>query len=398
MPRLIFLPLFPLLLLAACSSAEQRALQTAENQLAVAHQAELLALTAACQAELEAIHAAGSFPGATATLILEDGSLIQLAVGHTDEGGRALTANDRMLVGSVGKVWVSSIVHKLVEQGALDYDARAAEWFQDDDWYLRIPNAADVTIRQLLQHQSGLERYEMKPEFWAELMQDSERIWTPRELLEFVFDDTPMFAPGEGWAYADTNYILLGMILERATGQRFYDLAQEWVNQPNGLTDTIPSDRQRLPGLVQGTVVMGRQLGVGPKTLQDGVFTYNVQFEWCGGGFASTATDLARLARGYVSGDFLRSETRQAMLNGVPARGLGPATQYGLGVIMTETPLGPLQGHDGFMPGYLTTMGYFPEQGVAAAIQINTDDGRSVRMPLHTVLVRLIERALKGTV
>jgi D-alanyl-D-alanine carboxypeptidase len=394
MHRLNFLPLLTLILLGACSSAEQRTHQAEQEALAASHEAELAALTAACQAELEAIHEAGSFPGATATLMLEDGSLIQLAVGNTEEEGRPLTVEDRMLVGSVGKVWVSSIVHKLVEQGTLQYDSRAADWFPNDAWYLRIPNAADVTIRQLLQHQSGLERYEMKPEFWAELMKDSERVWTPRELLEFVFDDTPMFPPGEGWAYADTNYILLGMILERATGERFYDLAEEWVNQPNGLTNTIPSDHQRLPGLVQGTVKMGRQLGVGPKTLEDGVFTYNVQFEWCGGGFASTATDLARLARAYVSGDFLSSATHEEMLNGVPARELGRGVQYGLGVIITETPLGAFQGHDGFMPGYLTSMGYFPEHGIAAAIQVNTDDGRSLRMPLHAVLVRLTEQTL----
>jgi D-alanyl-D-alanine carboxypeptidase len=375
-----------LMLFAACSSPEQRA----EN-------ARLQALTMACQAELEAIYAAGSFPGATATLRLADGGLIRLAVGETEQGGRPLTVEDRMLVGSVGKVWVASLVHKLVELGAFDYDDRAADWFQKDAWYGRIPNAREVTIRQLLQHQSGFERYELKPEFWQELMEDPERVWTPRELLEFVFDDKPLFAPGEGWAYADTNYILLGMILERASGERFYDLAQKWLNNPFHLNNTIPSDRQRLPGVVQGTVVVGRQLGVGPKTLADGVFTYNVQFEWCGGGFASTATDLARLAEIFIHSDFLRPETHQAMLAGVPAPELGPDRQYGLGVILTQTPLGPLYGHDGFMPGYLTAMGYFPELDIAGAIQINTDDARSVGMSLHAVLVRLTEKVCAAT-
>ena len=59
---------------------------------------------------------------------------------------------------------------------------------------------------------------------------------------------------------------------------------------------------------------------------------------------------------------------------------------------MTQTDLGPLQGHDGFMPGYLTCMGYFPDLGVAAAVQVNTDNGRGVGMPLHRVLVRLVQR------
>lgn len=381
-----WLQLIPVLLLPsllACSSMEQRA-----------RDAQLEALTAACQAQLEQIHDEGGFPGATLSLVLADGRTISLAVGVTEEGGRPLTPKDRMLVGSTGKTWVAAIVHKLVEQGKLNYDDLAVKWFENDEWFLRIPNAPQVTLRQLLRHQSGLERYEMKPEFWQELMLDPQRIWEPQELLAFVFDDTPMFAPGQGWAYADTNYILLGMIIERVTGRSFYELASSWINTPLSLNDTIPSDQLHLPGVVQGTVMMGRQLGVGPFAQQNDLFTYNVQFEWCGGGFASTASDLAWWARQYGSGDWFEPQTRSAMLDAAPARELGPGSSYGLGVMISETRLGPFQGHDGFMPGYLTAMGYFPEHGVAAAIQVNTDDGRSVGMPLHEVLVRLTEVVL----
>lgn len=351
----------------------------------------LEALSASCLAELEAIHAAGSFPGATAALVLPDGGVLRLSVGATEDQGRPLVPDDRMLVGSAGKTWVAGIVHLLVAKRAFDYDDQAAGWFAEDEWYARVPNADSVTIRQLLRHQSGLQRYEFKPEFWQQLMLDADRIWRPEELLAFVLDDEPMFPAGQGWAYADTNYILLGMIIERETGRRFYELAEEWIDRPHGLLDTIPSDRRRLPGLVQGTVVLGRQLGVGPLTLADGALTYNVQFEWCGGGFASTSTDLASWARVLYSERLLGADGLAAMLDVVPARELGPGKSYGLGVTLTETRLGPLRGHDGFMPGYLTAMGYFPESGIAAAVQVNTDDGRAVGMPMHEVLVRLAE-------
>jgi len=351
------------------------------------------ALSAACQAELEAIHAAGSFPGATASLVLADGNVIRLAVGKTEKDGRPLTPDDRMLVGSVGKTWVAALVHQLAARGEIDYHDKAQNWFPRDVWYPRIPNGADVTIRQLLRHQSGLERYEFKPDFWQELVLDPDRFWRPEELLAFVLDDRPMFPAGEGWAYADTNYILLGMIIERVTGRRFYDLARDWINRPHQLDDTIPSDQRRLPGVVQGTVVMGRQLGIGPFTLADGAFTYNVQFEWCGGGFASNSTDLARWARLLFSERLLGADGLASMLDAVPAQGLGPGRSYGLGVILTDTRLGQLRGHDGFMPGYLTAMGYFPDSGIAAAVQVNIDDGRSVGMPMHEVLVRLAEKA-----
>lgn len=353
---------------------------------------ELQTVTAACQAELDAIHEAGSFPGATATLILADGRAVQLAAGHTEPQGRPLTPLDRMLVGSTGKTYVAALVHQFVEEGRLGYDDLVSGWFNKADWYAAIPNAETLTVRHLLRHQSGLERYEFKPAFWEAVVADPDRHWQPAELLAYVVGDEPMFPAGQGWAYADTNYIFLGLILEAIAERPFYDLVRERLLVPHGLRDTVPSDRTRIPGMVQGEVKMGQQLGVGPWTLEEGVFTYNVQFEWCGGGFASTSTDLARWARVMFDGRLFSAETSAALLDAVPARELGPGRSYGLGVIVTSTDLGPLQGHDGFMPGYLTCMGYFPELGVAAAVQVNTDNGRGVGMPLHLVLVRLVER------
>ena len=138
----------------------------------------------------------------------------------------------------------------------------------------------------------------------------------------------------------------------------------------------------------------GRQLGVGPFALSEGAFTYNVQFEWCGGGFASTSTDLARWAWLLFSNRWLGEAGVAALLDAVPAPSLGPDRFYGLGVILTNTRIGQLRGHDGFMPGYLTAMGYFPDSGIAVAIQVNTDDGKALKMPLHEILVRLSERVL----
>ncbi len=351
---------------------------------------ELDGITRACQAELDAIHEAGSFPGATATLILADGGEVHLATGHTEPGGRDLTPADRMLIGSTGKTYVAALVHQFVEEGRLGYDDLVSRWFADAEWYEQIPNHSTLTVRNLLRHQSGLERYEFKPAFWEAVVADPDRHWQPSELLAYVLGDEPMFPAGEGWAYADTNYIFLGMILESIAERPFYELVEERLLGPLQLRDTLPSNRRRLPGVVQGEVRMGQQLGVPPQTLDGGAFTYNVQFEWCGGGFISTSTDLARWAKVLLQGQLFSAATLAAVLDAVPARELGPGRGYGLGVIITDTELGPLQGHDGFMPGYLTCMGYFPELGVSAAIQVNTDNGRAVGMPLHQVLVRLV--------
>ena len=117
------------------------------------------------------------------------------------------------------------------------------------------------------------------------------------------------------------------------------------------------------------------------RVLEDGVFCYNPQFEWCGGGYASTALDLARWARLLYRGEAFDGAYLETMLDSVPAN-LGPGVEYGLGVMIAETALGPRYGHDGFMTGYLATMGYYVDAGVSVAVMLNTDDASVVGMPL----------------
>ena len=342
------------------------------------------------QAELDAIASEGSFPGATVSLILPDGEEIHLAVGVTEAGGRPLTPDDRMLAGSVGKTWVSALAMQLIEEGALALDDQVAPWFGGEAWFEQVPNGAELTVSHLLRHQSGMERYEFKPAFWSTLAAEPDRHWKPEELLAFVACDEPMFPAGKGWAYADTNYILMGLLMERVTGQPYYRMVQLRFLEPLGLRDTLPSDHRKVPGVVQGQVLIGQGLGVGPQSRTEDRFSYNVQFEWCGGGFASTARDLARWAYHLYRPQLLGEEGLDRLLQAVDAPALGPGRRYGHGVILTPTSLGVLIGHGGFMPGYRTAMGYFPEQGVAAAIQVNCDDERRVGMPLTEVLVRLV--------
>lgn len=104
--------------------------------------------------------------------------------------------------------------------------------------------------------------------------------------------------------------------------------------------------------------------------LVDGVFVVNPQFEWTGGGLATTAEDLARWAKLVYEARAFPKAMLDSALRGTPS---GPdGRYYGLGVSVSETPQGPRYGHGGFFPGYSTTMAYFPRQRVAIAVQTNT--------------------------
>ncbi|KPK01149.1 MAG: hypothetical protein AMS20_14185 [Gemmatimonas sp. SG8_28] len=127
--------------------------------------------------------------------------------------------------------------------------------------------------------------------------------------------------------------------------------------------------------------------------LVDGVFAFNPQFEWTGGGIASTAEDLARWGKALYEGRAFDATLLPVMLDGVPAR-LGPNTRYGLGVIIRATPLGESWGHSGFFPGYLTELAYFPEHRVAVAVQVNSSDFGALRMSPAAMLLELARAAI----
>lgn len=341
----------------------------------------------------------GGVPGASAALVLPGGEVVALAAGFASvDDELPLTPEHLLLVGSAGKTYVTAAAHRLVHAGKLELDVPVASYFEGEEvpWLERVPNAGAVTLRQLLRHETGIPRYVFKPEFTAEITERPDRAWRPEELLAFVFDDEPLFAPGEGWAYSDTNYVAAGILIEKAAGRPFYDLVRAELLEPHDLARTVPSDRRRIPGMAQGHVVMGRQLGVPARTLAKGEFVYNVQFEWCGGGWATTPGDLARWVGILYSGEAFDAPYLATLLDTVEAPALGPGVEYGLGAMVRDTPAGRLVFHDGFMPGYLTSAGYFPEHGIAAALQLNGDDSRAVGRPLSDVLVELAEAALEA--
>jgi D-alanyl-D-alanine carboxypeptidase len=296
-----------------------------------------------------------------------------------------MQTDDRMLQGSVGKTYYAAVAMQLVAEGRLDLDAAVSDYLGDRPWFGRVPNAQNITVRNLMNHTSGVMRYEFKQEFLVDLKSDPNRHWEPEELVAYILDEQPQFAAGQGWEYSDTNYILLGLIIESITGRRLYEEVERRLLEPLGLHNTVPSDGRVIAGLVQGYAGAGNPfLGRDEVLLPDGRFVINPQFEWAGGGYASTTEDLARWARAIYEGRAFEPELLGEVLDGVPAR-LGPGSSYGLGVIVQETPLGTTYGHSGFFPGYLTEMTYYPEEKIAVAVQVNTSVPASLGRPLGAI-------------
>jgi len=351
----------------------------------------------ALQLKLDEWHKAGSFPGATLGVVLANGESFGLAVGVSDrETKKPMMPNDRMLAGSVGKTFAAATALQLIKEGKIGLDDRIEKYLGTEPWFSRLPNARDITVRQLMNHTSGLVRYEFKEQFTKDLTANPTKVWKPAELVAYLLDEKPPFEAGKGWDYSDTNYIVLGMIIEKVTGRKFYDEANRRLLKPLKLTGTIPQDGPRLKGVVQGYAGSNNPFGGTDAMMVNGKFAINPQFEWTGGGYASTAQDLARWAKMIYEGKAFSPELLPQVLEGVAAPMLGRETKYGLGVIIRKTSSGLSYGHSGFFPGYMTDMMYFPEQKVAVAVQVNTSVGRDLGKPLGRVLVEVMEVIIRG--
>lgn len=331
----------------------------------------------AIQQRLDAFRQRVGAPGATAAFVLADGCSGAVASGVSNKStGQPMQPDDRMLAGSVGKMHVAAVMLQLVEAGHAELDAKISRWVGGEPWFPRLPNAHQITLRHLMNHTSGMPEHVTLPEMIAALAATPDKVWRPEELVALVLDKEPVCPVGECWSYADTNYILVGMIIERITGRTYYGELTTRILEPLRLTDTIPSDRNPLPGLVDGYTFEQNPFPVPEVVVSNGRCAFNPQMEWTGGGLLSTSRDLARWARLLYAGDVLKPETKDAMLSGVDTP-RWPNTTYGLGVIIRQTEHGPAYGHAGWFPGYVTIVSYYPRLEVALAAQLNSDAGAS---------------------
>lgn len=206
-----------------------------------------------------------------------------VAVGHADPERRIpLTVAHRFPFGSVGKTFVAAVALQLVAERKLALDARLAEQLGAPAWLSALPNGDAVTLRMLLRHQSGIPDHVDTDGFWTAALADPDKSWRGDELAAFVAGRDPLFAPGEGWAYADTNYVLVGLAIERASGCAWHEEVVTRLLAPHALTGIEPSLGRELAQLSNGVSALAGDRLRGAM-LRDGVARVNFQIEHCGG-------------------------------------------------------------------------------------------------------------------
>jgi D-alanyl-D-alanine carboxypeptidase len=333
------------------------------------------------QGVLDTFHDRYGFPGATTAIALPDGTVIAAATGLADvEAGTAMTPDSRMLAASIGKSYVAATVLALESEGALARSDPVSRYLEGRGWFDRLPNYDTMTIGQLLQHSAGLPDHVHTEAFGAAMaarMQTGGDALAPEAAIGFILDAEPLFPAGTGWAYTDTGYLLLGLVIEHVSGRPYDDLVTERLLTPLGLAATAPSNRRTLSGLAVGYTVEDNPFGIPPRTMDmQGRLMWDPAMEWTGGGLVSTSRDLAAWGHRLFGGTAIPAPYLDSLLDGVGISPDAPGILYGTGVaIYADTPRGPVYGHGGWIPGYVSSLRHYATPGVTIAFQINTDVG-----------------------
>lgn len=277
-------------------------------------------------------------------------------------------------VGSTVKTFTAVTVLLLQEDGLLDLDDPVSQYLTNGILE-GLENAPQATIRQLLQHASGIYNYIVNPEFQTASLNDLTKVWQPEDLLLYARHKPASFPVGTDVVYSNTNYILLGMIIEQVTGQPFYEVFEQRLFQPLGLqftqfaaTDPVP-DR-----IVHGYVDLYSKLEVIDATHYSGWDYYTAD-----GGLISNAHDLAVFMQALFEGQVLQPATlEEMMLWQTPADSKEELydVAYGLGMFYMKTPFGAAYMHSGDAIGYYATMLYFPAQQTAVSWAVNGNYGK----------------------
>ncbi len=332
-----------------------------------------------------------ALPGVSVAILWPDGRLWMGAAGYADlEAGRGVTAETEFSIGSITKTFTAALILQLAEDGVLSLDDPVSKWVPSlpagpapgtaqPGATVTAPASLlgpGITLRRLLDHTSGLDDFFGSGALDNALRRPKTRAWTPMEVLRYA--GPPRTSPGTAWYYSNTNFVLLGLVAERATGKPLAELYRERFDEPFGLRSTHLQGYEPPVGPIShGYDFYSLAPAAVPIDWSDGTsvmpFTAVATAAWAAGGLASTAADLARWARALYGGSALSRASLQAMESVAEAQRLKADLPYGYGLQRLALGRFATLGHSGRLGGYRSAMRYLPDQGVAVVVLTNQD-------------------------
>lgn len=308
-------------------------------------------------------------------------------VGGLSRLNEPITDNMLFGIASITKTMVAAAILKLEEEGKLDLDDTIGDWLD-----LNSPNVAEgITIRQLLKHFSGLRNYFAGENLWPTLEGDLNNPISPVDLVNFIGE--PIFEPGERYEYSNSNYLILGLIIEAVSGQSVGLNFRNSLWAPFQINNIYFGDDEILPA----PIAAAWRDRNGDGTLSDISGEYGPAYHsvfWTAADVFSTASDLSLWAHHLYEGDVLTPLNKFKMKSFTVID--DPIfTGYGLGIRRFQIAGRTLIGHTGGMRGYGSYMVYDPLKKITIVVlnnQSRSEDGPILR---HQLVQELLLELLK---
>lgn len=336
------------------------------------------------QQALDQARASNGLIGAAAAVLMPGQPLWAGASGDST-ASVPLDAGMHFGIGSTTKNFVSALVLKLAEEGLLSLDDPLSRWLPGIAW---VDDRA--TIRQLLNHTSGIYNFTENPGLWSAVLSQPARSWAPQEVLAYI--GPPYFAPGAGWHYSNTNYTLLGMIVQEATGSEVSEELHRRLLDPLGLADTaLPPEEPWPTEMAHGWSDIDRDGTYADSSLFPRTAIHSAS--WTAGAMVSTTSDLARWAQALFEGRVLAPDSLGQLLDFVPVSDPEvPFTGYGLGTLRIEFEGRTFWGHGGDIPGYAAIMLYEPQDRLSIVLLFNQDEINPQSAAVLSALLEVLEQ------
>lgn len=289
-------------------------------------------------------------------------------------------------VASVTKMYIGVLVMQLVEQGQIDLDATIPAYLPEDD-IKKVKNAKEATVRQLMNHTSGIYDIITGQDFYLAILNDPAHDWEPEDLLKFAYNKDPYFAPGTDCYYSNTNFLLLSMILDRVTGRPHCEMMMNNIIRPLGLENTFYYWHDPIPvWTAQGYFDLYHN-----NTICN-VTNYNTgSGNGYGGIYANVYDMMVFIEALLVKKTLVSQESLDQMLSF--DQPLEPETYRYTGLAIYKDfidrpdPTEFSYGHRGRDLGYSADLNWFPKNGTTMALLVNYGtDGESSLKPVFKEL------------
>jgi D-alanyl-D-alanine carboxypeptidase len=349
----------------------------ADEAISVARPAVQSAIVAAIEKDRKRFGGRTPLPAALVGVWDGKGRSFVRAFGYADLQKRApLTVADHFRIGSNTKTFVVGVLLQLVGEKRLSLDDPLSRFSLG----VTIPNANNITVRELCDMRSGLFEAYDTPQF-AQLNWNVPKDFSPRVLVGWAVKQKPYFAPNKGYRYSNTNYLLLGLIIENITHDAVGNQISKRLLEPFGLAHTSFPLTEAMPGPWAHGYTLDKQ-----RNWRDVSNTVPVAFMWSAGAMLSDMGDIRRWIKLYATGKASGAATYRDLINCIPFLG---NTSFGLGITCSEG----WYGYTGALPGYNTADYYSPQTGTTIVAWITYQAPEPVE-GVASVMVRDIARII----